>query len=82
MSDDTGELRKSLIPTMPEALAKSRARGEQEWDTRQLQEEFDVIGFAAPFVGVIRKSDGVRGALMFTHSPRVYFGFQASEDQS
>ena len=48
----------------------------QEWDTSSLQRDFEVLGFAAPFVVVRRKSDGVRGMLEFKHSPRVYFGFR------
>ncbi len=43
------------------------------WDTRELQEAFEVKGFAAPFVAVRRKSDGREGVLEFIHSPRVYF---------
>lgn len=76
MSDDTGELRRLLLPTMPKQLEEARARGEQVWDTKQLQEDFEVTGFSAPFVGVVRRSDGARGAMMFTHSPRWYFGFK------
>jgi hypothetical protein len=34
------------------------------------------MGFAAPYVVVRRKSDGVKGSLEFTHHPRVYFNFQ------
>ena len=48
----------------------------QTWTTGQLSEDFDVIGFAAPFVVVRRKLDGRKGTLEFTHSPRVYFGFK------
>lgn len=48
----------------------------QTWDTQQLQEDFKVVGFSAPFVVVIRKSDGVKGSLEFKHSPRIYFGFR------
>jgi hypothetical protein len=48
---------------------------EQTWNTAQLQENFSVIGFSAPYVVVIRKSDGVKGTLEFIHAPRVYFGF-------
>lgn len=47
----------------------------QTWDTQQLQEDFTVEGFLAPFVLVKRKSDGVRGTLEFRHNPRVYFRF-------
>jgi hypothetical protein len=45
------------------------------WDTEALTREFEVIGFASPFVVVRRKSDGVKGSLEFTHRPRVYFNW-------
>lgn len=45
------------------------------WDTTEMQQDFDVRGFAAPFVVVRRKSDGAQGTLTFTHMPRVYFDF-------
>ncbi len=35
-----------------------------------------MIGFAAPLVVAVRKSDRVKGSLCFTHSPRIYYGFQ------
>jgi hypothetical protein len=47
----------------------------QVWDTQELQRDFDVHGFLAPFVSVVRKSDGAKGALMFQHRPRFYFDF-------
>lgn len=46
------------------------------WDTDQMTQEFIVHGFAAPFIVVTRKSDGVKGTLTFTHRPRWYFDFQ------
>ena len=49
-----------------------------EWDTKELQEDFEVLGFSAPFVVVIRKSDRVKGSLEFTHMPRKYFNFKAA----
>lgn len=45
------------------------------WNTSELASEFDVSGFAAPFVVVTRKSDGKTGSLEFQHSPRFYFNF-------
>jgi hypothetical protein len=47
----------------------------QLWDTKEMQVEFSVSGFMAPFVGVTRKSDGVRGTLAFSHHPRFYHSF-------
>ena len=48
----------------------------QVWDTTQLQADFKVTGFQAPFVVVERKSDGVTGSLMFQHMPRYYYDFK------
>ena len=50
----------------------------QTWDTTQLQVDFEVTGFAAPYVVVRRRADGVKGTLEFTHSPRVYHTFVAA----
>lgn len=50
--------------------------GEKTWDTTELQQDFEVLGFSAPFVAVRRRSDGVKGLLEFKHNPRVYFGFR------
>lgn len=46
------------------------------WDTSQLAEQFEVLGFLAPYVVVRRKADGVKGSLAFQHHPRFYFDFQ------
>lgn len=48
---------------------------EQTWDTKQLQEDFVALGFLAPYILVVRKSDGKRGTLQFNHNPRIYWGF-------
>lgn len=42
----------------------------------ELTAQYDVRGFLAPYVDVVRKSDGQRGTLMFQHDPRVYFKFE------
>lgn len=55
--------------------ARDLELAQERWNTQELQRDFDVIGFAAPFVVVRRKSDGVKGSLEFTHSPRIYFNF-------
>lgn len=57
--------------------ARQRLEAEygQVWDTVELQRDFEVRGFQAPFVVVIRKSDSKLGSLQFDHSPRLYYGF-------
>jgi len=77
-TDNTESVRRELTSVINSAQAQ-RAQMEQEygkvWDTTELTQEFSVQGFMAPFVVVKRKSDGVRGTLMFQHHPRFYFGF-------
>jgi hypothetical protein len=77
VNDPTEQIRRDLIATDQPIidLAEVDVAGGQTWTTQQLQEDFEVEGFAAPFVVVRRKSDGVRGSLEFQHSPRVYFGW-------
>ena len=52
----------------------------QVWNTKELQEEYTVHGFLAPFVMVTRKSDGLDGMLQFNHNPRYYWGFTESKN--
>jgi hypothetical protein len=63
-------------PGSREAL---EARFGQVWDTQQLCQDFDVIGFLAPLVVVRRRADGVKGSLEFQGSPRFYFNWQADQ---
>ena len=78
MTDATASTRAAMLPAMPAELAARVAAGEAVWDTDAMRAEFDVIGFLAPFVVVVRKSDGAKGSLSFTHSPRYYFGWEAT----
>lgn len=74
-NDPTEGVRRLLIEAgAPEAdLAATEG---PKWDTAALTRDFEVIGFAAPFV-VVRKLDtGEKGTLEFTHSPRVYFDWK------
>jgi hypothetical protein len=76
MPDDTEITRRAMLPLMPAELELRIRAGESVWNTDEMRQEFDVLGFAAPFMAVRRKADGVKGSLMFTHSPRWYFGWQ------
>jgi hypothetical protein len=49
---------------------------DEKLDSAALAAKYDVLSFAAPFVIVKRRSDGVVGTLEFTHSPRWYFGWK------
>jgi hypothetical protein len=73
MTDNTETFRREMIESGEPY--RDLARAEQRWTTEQLREEFEVIGFLAPFVAVRRKSDGAKGSMEFTHNPRFYFNF-------
>ena len=48
----------------------------QVWDTTQLQQEFAVTGFLAPYVVVRRRDNFEVGTLEFQHQPRFYFNYR------
>jgi len=80
MSDPTEAIRRqevtdiNAIPGSREALETEHG---QVWDTDQMREDFDALGFMAPYIIVSRKADGVKGSLKFQHAPRFYYSFEA-----
>ncbi len=79
MSDPTEAIRRErLVEINAQAgeRAALEARYGQVWNTDELRESFEVIGFMAPLVVVRRTTDGVKGSLEFQHQPRLYFNFQ------
>lgn len=75
--DPTEDIRRAMIAEGYPDYAANRVI--EKWDTAELQRDFVVEAFLAPFVIVIRKSDNVKGTMMFKHSPRVYFNFTPDE---
>lgn len=78
--DHTEGIRRVFAKVINEAAPTEREKVEElhgkVWDTKELQEEFKVLGFMAPYVVVERKADSKKGTLTFQHAPRFYFGFQ------
>lgn len=68
-TDDEGEWRKYL-----------EAQYGDVWDTDQVQELFEVLGFCQGIVSVKRRSDGADGTMRHTHHPRFYFDFAPYQD--
>lgn len=79
MTDQTEAIRRqrmaeiNLVPGSREALEAAHG---QVWDTGEMSDEFEAIGFMAPLIVVRRRADGVKGSLEFQHSPRLYFNWQ------
>jgi hypothetical protein len=72
-------IRMAMIASGQPAADLAASQG-QKWAPDELIRDFDVLGFAAPFVVVMRRSDKVIGSLEFTGSPRVYFAFRKDEE--
>ncbi len=79
MNDPTEALRRTMIET--DQPARDLAQADQRWNTEEVQRDFIIRSFLAPFVFVTRRSDGVKGSMEFTHSPRFYFNFKADKDK-
>ena len=86
--DETEDLRRAMVREInteaaaqteesQRALLEAQYGKDQVWNTQELGRDFEVIGFLAPFTIVKRIKDGAKGTVMFSHSPRFYFGFQA-----
>jgi hypothetical protein len=80
-ADPTSPVRREMIERGQPAADLADDQG-QRWTTQELTRDFEVLGFAAPFVVVKRRSDGQRGSLEFTHDPRVYFGFVPDDGEA
>jgi len=78
MSDPTESIRRDMVAEINAELGSREyleAKHGQVWDTSELQQEFEVLGFMAPLVVARRRSDGARGSLIFQANPRFYFGW-------
>lgn len=78
--DPTESARRQMVSEInaaPGSREALEAEHGQVWDTTQLSQDFEVLGFLAPFVMVRRKSDSQRGSLTFQHNPRFYYAFVA-----
>lgn len=73
MKDNTEAFRRSMIASGQPYRDLEQAT--ERWNTEELQRDFEVLEFMAPFVVAVRRSDGAKGSLEFTHDPRWYFNF-------
>jgi hypothetical protein len=77
--DTTENTRREMVSEInadPGSRPSLEAAHGQVWDTTQLSQDFEVLGFMAPFVVARRRSDNKRGSLTFQHHPRFYFSFE------
>ena len=78
--DPTEQVRREMVaqinsnPT-PRQELESQYGTANVWDTSELTERFEVLGFMAPFAIVRDRVTGRKGTVEFQHSPRFYFHF-------
>ena len=78
MNDPTANIRRQQVAEInadPGSRQALEAEHGQVWDTSEVQQDFTVTGFLAPYVSATRNSDGAKGTLMFQHNPRFNFNF-------
>ncbi len=77
--DPTEGIRRALllrVNSEPAERSVLEARHGQVWSAAELSNDFEVLGFAAPFVVVRGKAHRKLGSLLFQHHPRYYFAFR------
>ena len=75
-TEDARRNRLDEINNEPGSRAALEAMYGHVWDTSELQRDFMVVGFLAPFIHVCRRDNGEEGSMEFQHDPRFYFNFQ------
>lgn len=88
MEDNTAEARRRMMEALDLSTQVCEAIGlnhrealeasygpDGVWDRDELVAMFEVQGFLAPMAVVKRRSDGAVGSVIFSGSPRLYFGF-------
>ena len=76
LTEDARRERLGEINSEPGSRPALEAKHGQVWDTTELQRDFMVVGFLAPFVHVRRRDNGAEGSMEFQRDPRFYFNFQ------
>jgi hypothetical protein len=80
-ADPTAQARRNMIASGQPAADLAADDG-QRWTTAELTRDFEVLGYAAPFVVVRRRSNGQVGTLEFTDFPRAYFELVPDDGQT
>ena len=79
MIDETENIRRDMVnninsgPSEREVLEKEYGK---VYNTEEVSEAFKITGFMAPFITVVRRSDNIKGTMMFQDRPRYYFSFK------
>lgn len=59
----------------PKNRAELEETEERVWDSDEVRDDFDIVGFKAPFAMAIHIDTNTSGTLLFQDNPRYYFGW-------
>ena len=85
MIDETETIRREMVADnqrRPWTRPDLEAKHGQVWDTANCKNDFEVIGFAAPFVVVKRRSDGSKGQSHVPEQPPLLLQLQPGVEQN
>lgn len=71
-------LLEELKETYPDVYQEIQEGGGECWTTDEVQDEFEIIGFMAPFCVAKRRETQEKGALTFVHRPRIYYSWRST----
>ena len=86
-SDPTEIPRRTMVANINAAVESNDKNDErkrleklygQVWDTEELQKEFTVEGFMAPYIKAVEKGTGDEGVMQFQDMPRFYFNWKTT----
>lgn len=69
-------LLEELKEAYPDVFQAIQEEGGECWSTEEVTQEFDILGFMAPFCTAVRMETGKKGTLAFVHRPRIYYGWR------
>ena len=72
------QLLEELKDTYPEVHQAIQEDEGKCWTTDEVQDEFEILGFIAPFCAAIRRETKEKGALTFVHQPRLYYHWRVA----
>ena len=76
VAEEKAVLLEELKVAYPDVHQEIQEEGGECWTTDEVTQEFEILGFLAPFCTAVRISTGEKGSLLFGHRPRIYYGWK------
>ena len=76
--EEKERLLEELKEAYPDVHQAIQEKGGECWTTEEVQEEFESLGFMAPFCTARKRETHKKGTLLFVHRPRIYYGWRTT----